>query len=114
MSKGRLARLRQPTFVFWTSFLERTRYVRPSSFVTELLAAVRALRRAPLVSGSAILCVALGIGATAAISSAISRALLQPLPFRSPERLVTVYRTTPHFNTGPFSPANYTDLAREA
>ena len=84
-----------------------------SAFVTELLAAVRALRRAPLVSGSAILCIALGIGSTAAISSAISRALLQPLPFRDPERLVTVYRTTPHFNTGPFSPANYTDLARE-
>lgn len=87
--------------------------MRPSSFVTELIAAVRALRRAPLVSGSAILCVALGIGTTAAISSAISRALLQPLPFRNPERLVTVYRTTPHFNTGPFSPANYMDLARE-
>jgi len=83
------------------------------AFVTELLAAVRSLRRAPLVSGSAILCIALGIGSTAAISSAISRALLQPLPFREPERLVTVYRTTPHFDTGPFSPANYSDLARE-
>ena len=83
------------------------------AFVTELFAAVRSLRRAPLVSGSAIVCIALGIGSTAAISSAISRALLQPLPFRDPERLVTVYRTTPHFNTGPFSPANYSDLARE-
>jgi len=83
------------------------------AFVTELLAAVRSLRRAPLVSGSAIVCIALGIGSTAAISSAISRALLQPLPFRDPERLVTVYRATPHFNTGPFSPPNYTDLARE-
>ena len=83
------------------------------AFVTELLAAVRSLRRAPLVSGSAILCIGLGIGATSAISSAISRALLQPLPFRDPERLVTVYRTTPHFDTGPFSPANYADLARE-
>jgi putative ABC transport system permease protein len=81
--------------------------------VSELLAAVRGLRRTPLVSGSAILCIALGIGATSAISSAISRALLQPLPFRSPERLVTVYRTTPHFDTGPFSPSNYLDLARE-
>jgi predicted permease len=89
------------------------RFVPAPAFVTELLAAVRSLRRAPLVSGSAILCIGLGIGATAAISSAISRALLQPLPFRDPERLVTVYRTTPHFNTGPFSPANYTDLARE-
>lgn len=82
------------------------------SIVTELLSAARSLRRAPLVSASAILCVALGIGATAALSSAISRALLQPLPFRDPERLVTVYRTTPHFDTGPFSPANYADLAR--
>lgn len=84
-----------------------------SAFVTELLSAVRALRRTPLVSGSAILCIGLGIGSTAAISSAINRALLQPLPFREPERLVTVYRTTPHFDTGPFSPANYEDLARE-
>ena len=84
-----------------------------STLITDCLAAVRALRRAPLVSGSAILCIGLGIGAAAAISSAISRALLQPLPFRNPERLVTVYRTTPHFDTGPFSPANYTDLARE-
>ena len=81
--------------------------------VTELLAALRGLRRTPLVSGAAILCIALGIGATSAISSAISRALLQPLPFRDPDRLVTVYRTTPHFDTGPFSPANYVDLARE-
>jgi predicted permease len=83
------------------------------AFVTEILAAVRSLRRAPLVSGSAIICIGLGIGSTAAISSAISRALLQPLPFRAPERLVTVYRTTPHFDTGPFSPSNYSDLARE-
>src|SRR5262252_5766367 len=89
------------------------RLVPAPAIVTELLAAVRSLRRAPLVSVSAIVCIALGIGSTAAISSAISRALLQPLPFRDPERLVTVYRTTPHFDTGPFSPANYTDLARE-
>ena len=83
------------------------------TLVTELLAAFRGLRRTPLVSGAAILCIALGIGATSAISSAISRALLQPLPFRAPERLITVYRTTPHFDTGPFAPANYMDLARE-
>lgn len=81
--------------------------------ITELLAALRALRRTPLVSVSAIVCIALGIGSTSAISSAVSKALLEPLPFRDPERLVTVYRTTPHFDIGPFAPANYTDLARE-
>jgi predicted permease len=84
-----------------------------SAIGTELVAAARSLRRSPLISISAILCIALGIGSTAAISSAISRALLQPLPFKAPERLVTIYRTTPHFNTGPFSPANYLDLARD-
>lgn len=82
--------------------------------ITELFAAARVLRRTPLVSASAILCIGLGIGATSAISSAIRRALLEPLPFREPGRLVTVYRTTPNFNTGPFSPTNYSDLARES
>src|SRR5215208_4191022 len=81
--------------------------------MTEIRNAARSLWRSPSVTICAILCLAVGIGATAAISSAISRALLQPLPFREPERLVTVYRTTPHFDTGPFSPANYLDLARE-
>src|SRR5688500_1888948 len=76
-----------------------------------LRSAVRGLVKAPAVSVSAILCLGLGLGATAAIASAIDRALLKPLPFESPERLVTVYRTTPHFNTGPFSAPNYLDLA---
>ncbi|HKG92856.1 MAG TPA: hypothetical protein VKA84_13220, partial [Gemmatimonadaceae bacterium] len=71
-----------------------------TSALTELRGAVRGLLRSPAVTVSAVLCIALGLGATAAISSAIDRALLQPLPFRAPERLVTVYRTTPQFNTG--------------
>jgi putative ABC transport system permease protein len=36
---------------------------------------------------------------------------LQPLPFRDPGRLVTVYRVTPHANTWPLSAPNYKDLA---
>jgi predicted permease len=40
-------------------------------------------------------------------------ALLKPLQFTEPEGLVTVFRTTPQFDTGPFSPANYLDLKRE-
>lgn len=78
---------------------------------SELRNATRALMRAPVITFSAILCIALGIGATTAIASAIDRALLQPLPFRAPHELVTVYRTTPHFDTGPFSAPNYRDLA---
>jgi putative ABC transport system permease protein len=75
--------------------------------------AVRGLLRSPTTTVCAILCLGLGIGATTAISSALSRALLQPLPFREPERLVAVHRITPQ--SGPLgrwsqSVANYVDL----
>src|SRR5687768_4826197 len=84
-----------------------------SALLGDLRGAVRGLRQAPSVALSAVLCLGLALGATTAIWSAIDRALLQPLPFRAPERLVTVYRTTPHFDTGPFSAPNYADLARD-
>jgi putative ABC transport system permease protein len=88
-----------------------------TSFSGEIRTAVRSLVRTPTVAASAVLCLALGIGATTAISSAISRALLQPLPFRDPDQLVAVHRITPHSGpqgTWPHSVANYTDLARQA
>jgi len=80
--------------------------------LSEIRGAFRGLQRSPLIALSAVACIALGLGSTAAISSAVDRALVQRLPFRAPERIVTVYRTTPHFDTGPFSPLNYLDLAR--
>ncbi len=81
---------------------------------TELKTTARGLARTPLVSVAAIICLALGIGATASISSAISRALLQPLPLVEPERLVAVHRVTPNsgpMGTWPHSAANYIDFA---
>jgi putative ABC transport system permease protein len=81
---------------------------------SDLRDAARSLVRAPAISVSAILCLGLGLGVTTAISSAIDKALLQTPPFRDPDGLVTVYRTTPHFNTGPFSAPNYLDLARRS
>jgi putative ABC transport system permease protein len=82
------------------------------SGVTELRGAFRGLRRSPTIALSAVVCIALGLGSTAAISSAVDRALVQRLPFRDPEGIVTVYRTTPHFDTGPWAPLNYLHLAR--
>ncbi len=77
----------------------------------DIRAAARGIRREPVVAGAASLCLALGLGATAAISSAVDRALLLPLPFDHPAALVSVYRTTPQSNTFPFSAPNYLDLA---
>lgn len=84
--------------------------------LTELRNAIRALMRTPTVLVSGVLCLALGIGATTAISSAISRALLRPLPFRDADRLVAVHRVTPQSGpqgTWPESAPNYIDLARD-
>jgi predicted permease len=59
--------------------------------ITDVRHALRGLRQAPAFAGAAILTLALGIGATAAIFTAINGALLQPLPFARPDRLVRVW-----------------------
>ena len=52
--------------------------------------AVRQLRRAPSFAGAAILTLAIGIGANSAVFSVVNTVVLRPLPFPSPERLVSV------------------------
>ena len=52
--------------------------------------ATRALLRSPTVTFTALLVLALGIGATTAIFSVANSVLFRPLPFVNPERLVQV------------------------
>ena len=54
----------------------------------DLRVAVRMLRAAPIVTGIAILSLALGIGANTAIFSLVNSLLLRTLPVAEPERLV--------------------------
>jgi putative ABC transport system permease protein len=51
---------------------------------------IRGLRRAPGFTAVTVLTLALGIGSTTAILSLVNTVLLQPLPFREPDRLVQI------------------------
>ena len=64
-----------------------------SNTLQDLRFALRQLRRSPGFALTAILTLALGIGANTAIFSLLDQALLRSLPVRNPERLVILEGT---------------------
>src|SRR5215218_4718465 len=61
-----------------------------SSLGRDLRFALRQMRQTPVVSGVALLSLALGIGANVAIFSLVNALILKPLPVYDPQRLVIV------------------------
>jgi putative ABC transport system permease protein len=62
----------------------------------DLTFALRVLRKSPAVTAVAILTLGIAIGATTSIFSVVSALLLKPLPFPSPEQLVSVEDVEPN------------------
>lgn len=60
-------------------------------FLRDLHYGARTLKRSPGFSLTAILVMALGIGATTSLFTIVRSVLLKPLPFRDPDNLVMVY-----------------------
>jgi len=60
--------------------------------------AFRTLVRSPALAATAILTLALAIGANTAIFSAVSAVMLRPLPFAEPSRLVMLWEENPDFH----------------
>ena len=86
-------RLWRETVVALWHLRDRTpRTVEPmSSFLTDLRIAIRLLGRAPTFTTTAIVTLGIAIGAATAIFSVANPVVLQPLPYRNPDRVVVVW-----------------------
>jgi len=71
--------------------------------------AMRTLRRAPGFAFTAILLVALGVGANTAAFSLADFVLLRPLPLPDSERLMRIWTATDQYSQNEVSPAIYRD-----
>lgn len=82
-------------------FLENT--------IQDLRFTLRQLRKNPAFSLTATVMVALGIGASVAIFAFVEAALIKPLPYHDPSRVVFVTETTPDLPRAAISLADYVD-----
>jgi predicted permease len=80
--------------------------------VQDLKFALRQLRKNPGFTATAVLILALGMGASVAIFAFVDAALIKPLPYPNPTRLMDVTESLALFPRGNLSYADYLDWKR--
>ncbi len=85
-------------------------------FVMDLRVGVRALFRQRTYAAVAVLTLALGIGGTTALGTAVYRVLLAPYPFAEADRIVTLWQTDTRRpgSREPVAPGNFLDWKARA
>jgi hypothetical protein len=79
------------------------------NLIEDVRVSLRGLLRAPMMTVTIAATVGLGLGATTVVFSAVNAALLEPLSYRNPARLVRIYTDAPP-NKFRFSVADYLAL----
>jgi len=104
---GNAALVKEELHEMWSwGFIER--------LLQDIRFSARMLRKNPGFAVFAVLALAFGLGANAAIFSVVDAVLLRSLPFRNSDRLVEVWEDASRFGfpRAPLAPANFVDWKR--
>src|SRR6476659_9147660 len=83
------------------------------TLLQDLRYGARMLLKNPGVTAIAVITLALGIGANTAIFSVVDTVALRPLPYKNPDRLVSLWENVPERGQWRVTPANFFDWKTE-
>jgi predicted permease len=116
MTRGEALRKARQEFGGMEQVKEECRDARPTlwldSICQDLRFALRTMRKNSALTATVIATLALGIGVNTALFSVVNAVLLRPLAYAQPDRLITLFETTPQLPKASAAYLNYLDWRR--